>query len=154
MWIVIFNRRAVPLSFGALAAGVASSLLAFAMSIDGGAVFAGLAACGITLLWVDYFRWRRRDLMGMPMWRLLDPEAGGHVFFVPCWVWGGMAILLAAIGFGGGSGETAPGSRPVMSTAIGFAGLLLPPILDFIRPFDRFRWAAREAEVDEEITPR
>jgi hypothetical protein len=154
MWVVIFNWRAVPLVLGALAAGVASSLLTVAVASDRGAVFVGLATCGVTLLAVDYFSWRRRDLMGMPMWRLIDPAAGGHIFFVPCWVWGGVAILFAAIGLGGRIDEPDDETSLAVAAAIGLGGLLLPPILDFIRPFDRFRWSAREPQMNEPTKPR
>lgn len=154
MYVVIFNWRALPLVLGAFAAGVASSLLAFTLSWHDGTVFAGLATAGLTLLAVDYFLYRRRDLMGMPMWRLLDPAAGGHVFFVPCWVWGGVAIFFSSVALGVGGDKADQTSSSPLSIALGLVGLLLPPVLDFIRPFNRFRWAARDREEDDAITPQ
>ena len=154
MQIVIFNWRTVPLVVGALAAGVGSALLVFLLGADETAVFVGIAAAGLTLLFVDYFRWRRIVYGGTPMWRLIDPGAGGHVYFVPCWIWGGLAVFLAAIGLVENSDRVAQASKMIVGTAIGSAALLLPPVFEFIRPFDKFRWAAREPKANEPLTPK
>jgi len=150
--VIIFNWRAVLLVLVGLAAGLGTSVAMLKISSEDAATFAGLAVAGLTLLVVDYFYWRRRQPDGRPMWRLISLAAGGHVFLIPCWLWGGAALLIATLGFG--AGDTVQASSLFTWTAIGLVALLVPPVFDLIRPYDSFRWAAREPEVNEAITPR
>jgi len=159
MYVIVYNWRAVPLVLGAIALGVVlgvgTGLLLSTVGLDWGwGVCVGLFAAGLTLLVVDYFRWRRRDPGGPPFVRLIAPRAGGHVFFIPCWVWGGAAIFIAVVGSDSIDERVAQAFGPSLLMSIGLLGLLLPPIYDIVRPYDRFRWAAPGPEKNESITPR
>lgn len=91
-----------------------------------------VSAIGAAVLIVDY-RLRRRDQPTSPMWRLLDPRAGGHILIVPCWLIGASLLLF---GFGGFS-DCLQGWYPVLPRGIrylGFIGFFVPAAGDYLYP--------------------
>lgn len=152
MYIVIFNWTAVPIFYGSLAVGGAAWFLFSTLGFQSSAFSIGLALTGISFVVFDY-RERRRDVMAMPLWRLVQPTSGGHIFFIPCWVLGAVCILGAGLFFqdlASGAGRRSLASALVPCALLGF---VFPPAYDFLRPFGRSRWARPERSDDEAFGP-
>lgn len=89
--LIFANGPGAALIAGALIASVAAGLTLNAMGLDSDAMFvAVLALSGVGLFGVDYLYLRRRDLSLSPLSRLLSPRPGGHLWFIPSWIQGGL----------------------------------------------------------------
>ena len=152
MYVIFFNWAAVPIFYGSLAVGGAAWFLLSTLGLESSAFFMGLALTGMSFVVSDY-RERRRDVMAMPLWRLVQPTSGGHIFFIPCWVIGAVCILGA--GFSLADIANGVGRRSLASALVpcSLLGFMFPPAYDFLRPFGRSRWARPERSDDEAFRP-
>ncbi len=148
MYIVVFNWRGIALLSANMVAGIATAALLALVSVPSVlALSLGLLLAGASLLTNDYVFGRRRDLMGRPLWRLLDPQAGGHFFFVPCWVLAAPCVIAgsASVALFAESVHRTEFKVPII--VLGFAFAALPVLGDLLRPFNRFVWSSsRESE--------
>ena len=97
----------------------------------------------------DFLKERRVNEPVSPMWRLLDPHAGGHVFFVPCWVIGAVGVFMAWAGmfeFVTRSGYLDP---PSFVLGFGFAGFVFPPVCEYFWLFGFYRSLQSKVDDDE-----
>lgn len=135
--LVIFNWNGVFLVLAALASGAVLGGVLGAIGWETDLVLATcMAVTGAVLVFVDYAVWRRRNAPTRPLWRLILPRAGGHLFFVPCWLQGAACILLSSVVFAGVL-EVASGLfAEVALVGLGFGGILIPVAYDLYRPIE------------------
>jgi hypothetical protein len=135
--LVVFNWNAVPLFAGSLTSGILFWVALEAIGVRRDIAFgSGAALAGLILVIVDYVILRRRNAPLAPLWRLILPDAGGHIFFIPCWVQGAFCILAGRLGLGG-SLDTGNGSvLSVVLTFLGFSGALIPIAYELFLPIE------------------
>jgi hypothetical protein len=106
--MIIFNFYAIPMVAGSLVAGALLWAGLEALGLERHLAFgAGAAVAGLILVYFDYVTLRRRKAPTAPLWRLIMPHAGGHVFFIPCWAMGAFCILVGCLASAGLSASAA-----------------------------------------------
>ena len=135
--VVVFNWNGVLLILAGLASGAAVGGALGALGLEMEFVLGvGLAITGAVLVVIDYALWRRRNAPTTPLWRLILPRAGGHVFFVPCWVQGAACILASSLAFSEVFTVARGSSAEMALIALGFSGVLIPFAYDLYRPIE------------------
>lgn len=93
LFIIIYNFRGVGfLLLGGVVFGIAAAALPAGVPEAVPAALAGLVAIGADVV----HRLKLRDSEGMGC--LLYPSCGGHLWFIPIWAFGVMAMLAALLG--------------------------------------------------------
>lgn len=134
--MIIFNFYAIPMVAGSLVAGALLWAGLEALGLEHVAFGAGAAAAGLILVYFDYVRLRRRKAPTAPLWRLIMPDAGGHLFFIPCWAMGAFCILVGRLGLVGTLGVSSGSVWSALLTIVGLSGFLIPLAYEYFLPIE------------------
>ncbi len=93
--MIIFNLAAVPQIAIALGGGGLLWAILEGAGVDP-ALALGLAmlVAGVFIVWRDLQKERRCNAPASAFWRLFAASAGGHIFFIPCWIIGGASVAV------------------------------------------------------------
>lgn len=112
LFIIIYNFRGVGfLLLGGAVFGIGSAALPASVPEAVPAVLAGLVVIGADAM----YRLKFRDLEGMGC--LVYPTCGGHLWFIPLWAIGVIAMLAALFGEQGDGARRRPARPPVSAGA-------------------------------------